>query len=518
MRRARPSGTRALSRFAAWLRQHLRPRDATRNMWSLLVTLGVVMGLWQGATWFKERYFDPPTRMTGEFNVAVAEFGVIAEDGDVVAADAGFDLANNFTKDLSSQLSELGGPSIPVVFAIRGPTDVGRIQGSTQNDRALYVAELAEAINADVVIYGNIRSGITSNFQPEFYIRADRFVEGSELAAQHGLGTPIQVEGDLTRPGFAAILREELQVRVEAMAEFVVGLAWYVRTDYEEAMTHFANAASDSSGWPAEDGKEVAYLFLGNVQGILGDLKGAETSYNNALDLTGNGYWRALLGLAEIKFQRSRGECSPQTVDVLGLAAAKRGFENARNAAIKPTPVSLLVSGSDFGVARVLQCLAHTGDPQLAGGDIATLRADAIRFYEHVIAAFQTTDPPVRTVSLQERAAEAFAGIGYILLTETPKGTDDVRFNREEAATLLTQAAQLTIRPAREAVMLRLLGFTQSRLDRCSEALESYDQSLELLADQTAANYQVERDSIAESLNTTGHCDAIDFDLLSGTP
>ena len=61
-------------------------------------------------------------------------------------------------------------------------------------------------------------------------------------------------------------LRETVLTRTQALAQFVIGLGYYAIGEYDEARARFLTAETTPE-WEDGDGKEILYLWLGNVSG-----------------------------------------------------------------------------------------------------------------------------------------------------------------------------------------------------------------------------------------------------------
>src|SRR6185437_2015063 len=85
-------------------------------------------------------YPRPIPIMTGDLNVAVAEFGALSPQGSVTASADARTLADSFSASLSGELQQINQASTSTEqrFDIQlwGPSQVGRIEGATPAERA----------------------------------------------------------------------------------------------------------------------------------------------------------------------------------------------------------------------------------------------------------------------------------------------------------------------------------------------------------------------------------------------
>jgi hypothetical protein len=210
--------------------------------------------------------------MTGDYNVAVAEFGAVDEEGSITSHPEASGFSDSLYRALSQELEQLAETDIQVY----SPAETGQIAGTTREERAQVAQQLAEEINADLVVYGNLELGENrSGFIPEFYIRTQKLGDAQELAGQYEFGSSIEGKGNIERNTAAREdLRRQLASRTSAMAQFVTGIGLYMLHDYEDALDHF-QLAQDEEGWDDNDGKEVLYLFMGNTATQLKDFLAA---------------------------------------------------------------------------------------------------------------------------------------------------------------------------------------------------------------------------------------------------
>jgi tetratricopeptide (TPR) repeat protein len=270
-----------------------------------------------------------PPRMTGDLNIAVAEFGAKAASDPAIESLDGRDLAQSIFASLSNDFNAFNSADGGTRFDIQvwPPAETGRVEGSTETERAQEATNLAQRINADVIIYANLQTvaGMTS-LVPEFYLSGRKLRDAEELLGHHKLASPVEGRGDITEnPAARRELRERLRVSTRALAQFIIGLGYYAMDDLDAAATHF-EAAESTKGWDAcRPCSALLYLFLGNSALKRWDLASADGYYARALQLSPE-YARARLGAAEVLFQKSRGDCETGHVDANGVQAAVDGY------------------------------------------------------------------------------------------------------------------------------------------------------------------------------------------------
>lgn len=383
----------------------------------------------------------PPPRMSGDFNVAVADFAT--DSTEMETKDALAALGKQVHQTLDGEMAELRKGDYQV--ELRAPEKTGTLAGETPEARADAAAKLADQIGADVVLYGHLGSGDSSSFVPEFYLSSRRLGGAEELVGQYAFGTPIALKGKLTNPAVARGLRQVLRDRTKALAHFVAGLGYYAIHELEEAQKLFERAEADE-GWDPKDGKEVLYVLLGNVAGLQGDLKRADAQYVRGLELDPS-YARGLLGRAEVLYHQSNGGCQRGKVKPKGLGEAEATFHKARAAKHKPPRANVDIKAA-LGLGRIYRCMSQAGLKN---------QWDAARTELKRVLAAPDAD--------QLRELKAFAH-AELALAEAPAKHDAPGARKAYAAAVaqLKQAVALTRVDVRKEEFERQLKFYEERL------------------------------------------------------
>jgi tetratricopeptide (TPR) repeat protein len=247
--------------------------------------------------------------MSGQFNVAVAEFLVQDADGKSIRSEDGSLLATYIEGQIVSQFTEIElNKTIP--YDVWGPKETGSIEGDTPEARSRAAAELAEKIHAHVLIYGVIISeGARSRFMPEFYVNHASFQDASEITGEHEIGSQVRLALPFI-DSIQAVENPALAGRVNAMDLITLGLAYYSVDDYENAARYLEQAAAEQR-WLETSGKEVAYLLIGNtyIRWASKDddaqyLPAAAKNYDEALRINPD-YGRGLVGQANVLYMEA---------------------------------------------------------------------------------------------------------------------------------------------------------------------------------------------------------------------
>jgi tetratricopeptide (TPR) repeat protein len=321
-----------------WVRQRLSLRIVAA---ALITSIGISSGLLAWAEFIGPR-LRPPVAMSGDFNIAIADF----DQGEPEAAS----LARSLDRTLRTEFASL---SSTLDVEVRSPNETGPIEGRTDAERAASAARLADRIKADIVVYGGFGPGARS-FWPAFFVSGRQLTGAEELTGDHPLGSTLTTSADIsTNPAARVLLRKQLTARSKGLAEFTLGLGYYSIKDFPSAMKNFEQALN--SGWRDEGAADVLNLFLGNTEAKQHHLDRADDFYRQALSLD-PGYARALVGRAEIAFQRIGPHCQDGDVDpgdgqdvIDSYVAAARG---SNRPALSDVPAKVR-----FGLGRTWLCL-----------------------------------------------------------------------------------------------------------------------------------------------------------------
>ena len=421
-----------------------------------------------------------PKKMTGEFNVAVAEFQVI---GDGKAEDI-YNVAQVFYERLNVEIVSLSerlqvvearGPK-PKVVELRGPVETGLISGNTPEKRWEGAEKLAQDIGADVVIYGTVEvEDRVMRVSPEFYVNRKSFCEAEEVVGQHRMGASIDVD-----PLFKWETNWRLSARSRALSLVVIGLSYYAIDNYEAALGFFKEAG-DIEGW--DEGKEVLYAFLGYSALRQGSITDAREYCKQARDLNKE-YSRAYICIGDVLYIEALGDrTSYKTVKANLLEEAIDTFKLALEAEEQP-PGADVPTKVNLALGQAYLVKAHLVKEQVVDGDYLDFRTQAEEMFEAVIAEYGS-GPPSRSYRLQEVASHAYAHLGLIYR---------LRGENQEAIPRYKQAVELTRTPERKALYAARLGDIYLALEDNENAILWYER---------AVHYEPERSDKREKYKQT---------------
>jgi tetratricopeptide (TPR) repeat protein len=294
-----------------------------------------------------------PDPMTGGFNIAVASFTATDPANQDEAERLSARLADRLRTELASNPT---GSSVEV----RGPDDVGTLEGDTPSERSDAADQLAEDIGADVVIDGQVDFSDPTTITPSALLSPSILASSPELGGYYALGE-IAYPGTFTNQVTEEGLLAALSSTTDALASFVRGVSYYSILDADPAFPAAAEAAFraalDSPNLPA-DTQEAVQVFLGSLMLLRPDRVSALSYFEAAIALNPDSI-RGRLGRAEVQLLNSNGDrCAAGTVDGDSLSAAAEAFADI-DASEAEAPSA--ATRATLGEARALRCRSQAG-------------------------------------------------------------------------------------------------------------------------------------------------------------
>lgn len=364
-----------------------------RRFWVGLTAVAVVIVGGLIGAWLSLNQLPP---MPSGFNVVVAAFAMLDASGRTTSTDD--------TKELSVWLFEAikrETDQLPASLRInvRGPDEVGIIPGEDRDTRAANAARVAARHNATILIYGVVTAGDNGyQVEPEFYVSDQSFGYGSEVAGPDRLGQPVPFTLPL-EPSERMDINEKLNARTQALQHLVAGLAYFYTGRYDEARAKFQRAA-DVEVWRPEEGKETAFLLVGQANLRLYDQEGDAAQRSQALSEAFEAfaqasqlnpdYARCYLGLGAVVFQQARirdseGNLSGRA-DETKLIEAREWYSTSLIAPDQPASAYVPVRAA-YGLGQVHLEGFEQGFPGWSG-------AEAWQFFEQVTTAYEAEKVP----------------------------------------------------------------------------------------------------------------------------
>jgi tetratricopeptide (TPR) repeat protein len=395
-----------------------------------------------------------PGRMSGDLNVAVAAFttnGGTTEEGIALARDA--------ARVLSSELPHLD-RSLDV--EVRGPGAVGAVDGTNGESQARAALSLAQAIGADIVVYGDLAAGPRgTRLQPAFYLNTAKLPSAGSLGGGYAYGGPITLPYDLAvSPPARAQVRAALIRRTEAYAQAFIGAGYYLLHALPRAELHLRHALVRA---PTPAVAALLRLLLGNIANQQGHTVMAARDYSMASHDAATRI-RAQLGLADVRYKVAHRHCQAGELSASRLSSARRRFATVLHALggiAAAQAGSPLAAKAVFGEGQVDLCLSAAGHGRWRA---------AHRELAATIAAYSPGVPELR-----DDAAEAYAGLGLydVSVEQAPIAYEDAQHE-------YSVAAKLTTLDSRRAYFDGAVGFADAHLGEYSSAVTMFERGARL--------------------------------------
>jgi len=351
-------------------------------------------------------------------------------------------------------------------YGLWPPDYTGRIEGRSADERAKSAAELADRINADVIVYGVLtQSGDRSQFAPEYFVNYKGFEQSPELTGQHAMGSPLRVVLPFKLTELADVENPALSARASALSLITIGLAYYSIDQFDQALDYF-HQAEQIKGWLNSAGKEIVYLLIGHAQLQIASkdkttttLAAATQAYTTALEINPQ-YARAAIGQASVLYLEAFTDpqnINANTVDSTQLDAAENAYEAARTLKDAP-PTANLSTKIEFGLGQIYLVRA-----QLRSDD--ALLAQARAAFETIIRDYQSGN-----ASIADFAGQAYARLG--LMARTQKDFPTAIENYQQAIKLVS--------PAYQAAYTASLGEVYFESGDVAKAVEAYNEAVRI--------------------------------------
>jgi tetratricopeptide (TPR) repeat protein len=364
--------------LAAWKEVH-EPRGRFVFRLGVVVALLITLIVLGGAAGYAAWQFAQPPVMTGDFNIAVAQFADVAAGSTtpagVLVSQALFDfLESEYSNSNFGITVQLAHDKIGVIA------------------EASAAQQLAQTIQADLVIYGTVTTSADQLVvSPKFYV-ADLFRNDvGELAGQHELAFPVEMAiSDVT--DFTAQGSASLRQKASILLDFTEGLGYFAGEAYAFSLRAFERAIAGASAYADFKGQEVLYLFGANAAVKLKDVDTAQRYVDQALVLNPV-YARAYIAQGNIDYVRQDYETAlahfEQAVSMEDQSFGARIAEKA-----------------GVSIGNIYTVLYQTaGDAQKPG-----YAQQALAHYQPVIEAYVASS----SGDLRELAAGAYYGSGMI--------------------------------------------------------------------------------------------------------
>lgn len=269
-----------------------------RLVWPLLAILLVVLAIGGALAYPALEPLWNVWPMTGGFNIAVADIGVLQPDGSMHRSEFGRQISTTLYRTLVDAYRQAQATGfdrdVLIWHDTLGHDDgknimLGFISGKQADDRTANAAALARKIDAQMVVYGYLTEATNpESLQLEFYFDGqERAGEPSNLWGGFVLGGAIQpVVAYAINPDSAKLtFNEALSPRSRALFWMTQALSYALADRPERGLELLQAAQPLVEGWPANSGKALFYLVLGDLARVAREFDTAMAALQQALTL-----------------------------------------------------------------------------------------------------------------------------------------------------------------------------------------------------------------------------------------
>lgn len=327
------------------------------------------------------RCIFPNAMDENQLTIAFQPLTVVDANGAPIRSNAGQAVAQFLYQRFEPALADL---DLDMPYEIRPPSLACALPGRTAEARASAAATYAERINADILVYGVITDTQKADrLALAFHVGYTGSDDETELSGPYSLGGSLPITLPFDPESLLVIEHPPHLVRMNVLAELVVGLSYLSADNPEKALTYIRQAESDAH-WPSVDGKEFAYLLLGHalvrqasVTGLADTLEEALDAYNRALAIQ-PAYIRAQLGRAgclALLSVAERGEDGLRRLDRIQLDEARSAYQAVLSgSAGQPTAREISAAQTGLGYIYLTSGLyGQTADLELARNELQSV-------------------------------------------------------------------------------------------------------------------------------------------------
>lgn len=342
--------------------------------------------------------FKTPARMNGVFNVAVAEFGAAGANGTPADApgEGGLTLSGWVGNQLRSELADdpnllvwQDGPALR-----RENVRIGRVEGSSAQDKAAAAQAMAERLNAHMLVFGNIdTTQQPARLQLEFWLAPqldyhfdvgqDGYQTGSAIVLRDPANPSIEVQPEINR-------------QASTLAWVALGLTRMRFGQTSQALEAFQQAAvfsPESASVQFFVGRESLFLSDSDAARQEELTAAAEAAFRAAIERD-PAYGNAYIGLGSTYFASAKRLVSPEGPLEVAQGLVEQALAAYRSAEELPeqneesgTPVRSIAR---LGTGTALRLLAEIQYLQGRVGDAGISAQQAVETLAGLVAAFQT--------------------------------------------------------------------------------------------------------------------------------
>jgi tetratricopeptide (TPR) repeat protein len=359
-----------------------------------------------------------PAEMSERFNVAIADVGFLDEQGKMGRSDESELLTKWIVDSIegANNTSERGNIALwhdGLPLTEKG-TRLGVVAGQTAPERAAAAAQLAEKVNAHVVIYGHIdERQDPPQFVAEFFVYPSVGRESAAVLGRYQLGDPISIVEGFTEDPLAA---ESVGGRVEDRAALMFWLLLGLRDDLlgepAQALALLRDAEMELASLPERgEGKEHLYYLKGRSALFMNQYAEAEEALKKALTSAPD-YARAQIALGSVYLDMAQTQQTPEErlADPANLELAVSNYQQALDKASQANePLTEIVARLALAGAYRLQAetLRSVSTPDVAQAD---------RLYGQAIDELRLVLDPLEQARQFRLLAQAHSTLGATYL------------------------------------------------------------------------------------------------------
>jgi tetratricopeptide (TPR) repeat protein len=331
-------------------------------IWAVLALLAGVAAAIALLAWIAFRPPQGPATMSGLFNVAVADFGMLDSRGQVSSSQTGDLLSRRLYEGLQIEFNSLP-KDIQQNFQPQVWQDsmdqaqkgvkIGMIPGSTPDDQEKAACALAERIHARIVIYGNLpASAATTDFIPQVAVcnNSQLRIDADEIVGGHpvGAGVPARLLAQLSDPNVETSVNIKLNAWSNTFSAFTIGVMYDLQGRSDLALSVFQQAQNEVKSDTGKD-NEVIWFFIGREYLLLNQDDQAEKAF--LLSIAANAHYaRAHLGLGTVYEDHAQALAPVQRATTPDLGKAVAQYQQALQEA-SSSPGALVGVKASLGLA-----------------------------------------------------------------------------------------------------------------------------------------------------------------------
>jgi tetratricopeptide (TPR) repeat protein len=329
--------------------------------------------------WYLFYVAHQPPVLTGDFNIAVAQFGQIAENGKIVSSSVATRIGNQIFDFLDSEF-KAADPNLRIQVTHK----IGIL---TENEQA---EDIAQKTHANIVIYGVVMVvGNEVTIEPRFYVRDQP--DTGELTGVHQLSKELNVK--VTELETDSV-KEDLRSRAAILGMFTKGMVELSVNHFDAALSSFEDSINAAETHGPYKGREVLYLFASYTANQQTDYDKATRYARQALEINPD-YGRAFLAMGNVYYRQAMlGSLDPNPLD-LARGEYQKAYDVGQPASAYIREKALVSLGNVYVIWA-----QQTDDPGLF--------ALAIEKYRQMTDKYKPTDDKRLAVV----AANAYFGLG----------------------------------------------------------------------------------------------------------